>query len=92
MNLVESRRDQMFPVFDAGQMETAKRFASDPARTFAVGDTPYDILAAHRVPVPAIAVRCGGFPEESLAKAEYVLDDLAQVTRELDRIDEYFRE
>jgi HAD superfamily hydrolase (TIGR01509 family) len=68
------------------------RVKSDPARTFAVGDTPYDILAGHRVPVPVIAVRCGGFPEETLAKAEYVFDDLAQMTRELDRIDEYFRE
>jgi HAD superfamily hydrolase (TIGR01549 family) len=66
------------------------RVKSDPARTFAVGDTPYDILAAHRVPVPVIAVRCGGFPEETLAKAEYVFDDLAQMTRELDRLDEYF--
>ena len=68
------------------------RAKSDPARTFAVGDTPYDILAAHRVPVAAIAVRCGGFPEETLAKAEYVFDDLAEMTRELDRVDEYFRE
>jgi HAD superfamily hydrolase (TIGR01509 family) len=68
------------------------RVKSDPARTFAVGDTPYDILAAHRVPLPVIAVRCGGFPEETLTKAEYVFDDLAQMTRELDRIDEYFRE
>ncbi|HEX6100674.1 MAG TPA: HAD family hydrolase [Thermoanaerobaculia bacterium] len=68
------------------------RVKSDPARTFAVGDTPYDILAGHRVPVPVIAVRCGGFPEETLAKAEYVFDDLAQMTRELDRIDGYFRE
>ena len=68
-----------------------ERVKSDPARTFAVGDTPYDILAAHRVPVPVIAVRCGGFPEETLAKAEYVFDDLAHMTRELDRVDEYFR-
>lgn len=68
------------------------RVKSDPARTFAVGDTPYDILAGHRVPLPVIAVRCGGFPEASLEKAEYVFDDLAQMTRELDRIDEYFRE
>jgi HAD superfamily hydrolase (TIGR01549 family) len=67
------------------------RVKSDPARTFAVGDTPYDILAAHRVPVPAIAVRCGGFPEDMLLKAEFVFDDLAQMTRELDSIDEYFK-
>lgn len=69
-----------------------ERVKSDPARTFAVGDTPYDILAAHRVPVPVIAVRCGGFPGETLAKAEYVFDDLAEMTRELESIDEYFRE
>jgi HAD superfamily hydrolase (TIGR01509 family) len=68
------------------------RVKSDPARTFAVGDTPYDILAAHRIPLAAIAVRCGGFPEELLAKAEYIFDDLDAMTRELDRIDEYFRE
>lgn len=69
-----------------------ERAKSDPARTFAVGDTPYDILAAHRVPLPAIAVRCGGFPEETLVKAELIFDDLAHMTRELDRVDEYFRE
>lgn len=68
------------------------RVKSDPARTFAVGDTPYDILAAHRIPVPVVALRCGGFGEELLAKAEFVFDDLNQMTRELDRIDDYFRE
>jgi HAD superfamily hydrolase (TIGR01549 family) len=69
-----------------------ERVGSDPARTFAVGDTPYDILAGHRVPVPVIAVRCGGFPEDMLAKAEFVFENLAEMTRELDSIDEYFRE
>jgi HAD superfamily hydrolase (TIGR01509 family) len=69
-----------------------ERVKSDPARTLVVGDTPYDILAAHRIPVPVAAVRCGGFPEESLKKAEFLFDDLAELARELDRIDEYFRE
>ena len=68
------------------------RTKSDPARTIAVGDTPYDILAAHRIPVPVVALRCGGFAEELLAKAEFVFDDLNELTRELDRIDDYFRE
>lgn len=68
------------------------RVKSDPARTFAVGDTPYDILAAHRIPVPIVALRCGGFAEELLAKAEFVFDDLRAMTKELDRIDDYFRE
>jgi HAD superfamily hydrolase (TIGR01549 family) len=69
-----------------------ERVKSDPARTFVVGDTPYDILAAHRIPVPVVAVRCGGFPEELLVKAELVFDDLAAMVRELDRLDDYFRE
>ena len=68
------------------------RVKSDPARTFAVGDTPYDILAAHRIPLPVVAVRCGGFAEELLTKAEFVFDDLNAMIRELDRIDDYLRE
>jgi thioredoxin reductase (NADPH) len=35
MSLVETRGYQMFPVLDAEQVETAKRFASGPARNFA---------------------------------------------------------
>lgn len=69
-----------------------ERLQSDPARTLAVGDTPYDILAAHRVAVPIVALRCGGFAEELLAKAELAFDDLRAMTKELDRIDDYFRD
>lgn len=69
-----------------------ERVKSDPARTLAVGDTPYDILAAHRTPVPIAAVLCGGFPRETLTKAEFLFDDLPAMVKELDRIDEYFRE
>lgn len=69
-----------------------ERLKSDPARTMAVGDTPYDILAAHRTPVPIAAVLCGGFPRESLTKAEFLFDDVPAMVKELERIDEYFRE
>ena len=68
------------------------RVKSDPAFTLAVGDTPYDILAAHRVPVPIAAMLCGGFARETLAKAELLFEDFATMTKELDRVDEYFRE
>lgn len=68
------------------------RVGTDPARTFAVGDTPYDILAAHRTALPVAALRCGGFAEELLAKAELVFDDFTSMVRELERIDDYFRE
>jgi hypothetical protein len=36
-----------------------------------------------------IAVRFNRFPEDTLAKAEYVFENLAEITRELDSIDEY---
>ena len=69
-----------------------ERTGADPERTFAVGDTPYDILAAHRIPVPIAAVLCGGFPPETLAKAEFLFDDVSAMAKELDRIDGYFSE
>lgn len=86
-----------------GDVETSKpspeifeaaidRVKSDPARTMAVGDTPYDILAAHRIPVPVAAVLCGGFKRDTLTKAEFIFEDLPHLVKELDSIDEYFRE
>lgn len=66
-----------------------ERVKSEPSKTFVVGDTPYDILAAHRIPVPIVAVRCGGFPDDLLAKAEFLFDDLPHLVKELDRLDEY---
>lgn len=75
------------PEIFAAALEKVK---SDPARTLAVGDTPYDVLAAHRVPVAIAAVLCGGFPADTLAKAEFTFDDMSAIAKELDRIDEYF--
>jgi thioredoxin reductase (NADPH) len=43
MTLMETRREQIFPVLDAGQIETARRFASGPARRFAGGEAMYDV-------------------------------------------------
>jgi thioredoxin reductase (NADPH) len=43
MSLAETRFDQMFPVFDAGQIETAARFASGAARQFAPAEPIYDV-------------------------------------------------
>ncbi|MBV8653659.1 MAG: FAD-dependent oxidoreductase [Alphaproteobacteria bacterium] len=43
MSLIETRRHQMFPVLDAAQIETARRFASGPARDFAPGALLYEI-------------------------------------------------
>jgi HAD superfamily hydrolase (TIGR01549 family) len=63
---------------------------SDPARTLAVGDTPYDILASHRIPVPIAALLCGGFPRETLARAEFLYPGVTDLARNLDGIDDYF--
>jgi thioredoxin reductase (NADPH) len=43
MSLIETRAHQLFPVLDAGQIETAKRFASGPAREFAPGEIVFDV-------------------------------------------------
>ena len=43
MSLLETRRHQLFPVLDSGQIETAKRFASGPARDFAPGEVLFDV-------------------------------------------------
>jgi thioredoxin reductase (NADPH) len=43
MSLIETRRHQMFPVLDMGQIETAKRFASGEARSFAPGEVVFDV-------------------------------------------------
>src|SRR5208283_1960279 len=42
MSVLETRRDQLFPVLGAGEMETATRFASGPARDFAAGEILFD--------------------------------------------------
>ena len=67
-----------------------ERTGADEARTFAVGDTPYDILAAHRIPLPIVAVLSGGFERELLAKSEFLFDDITRIVDELIRLDDYF--
>lgn len=62
-----------------------RRLGTEPSRTLVVGDTPYDILAAHRSCLPIAAVRCGGFPESTLGKAELVFDDVPDLVHNLRR-------
>lgn len=51
-----------------------------------LGDTPYDVEAAARAGVPAIALRCGGWwGDEALAGAAAVYDDPAALLAALDR-------
>jgi thioredoxin reductase (NADPH) len=43
MSLLETRFDQLFPVLDAAQLATARRFASGSAQHFASGAAVYDV-------------------------------------------------
>ncbi len=47
-----------------------------------LGDTPYDIESAARAGVGVIAVRCGGFPDDTLAGALAIYDDPAHLLRD----------
>jgi HAD superfamily hydrolase (TIGR01509 family) len=44
-----------------------------------IGDTPYDIEAAYKAGLRTIAVRCGGFPEETLNGAVAIYDGPADL-------------
>ncbi len=45
-------------------------------RPVAIGDTPYDIAAAHQVGIPCIALRSGGFPAATLSRADAIFDGM----------------
>jgi beta-phosphoglucomutase-like phosphatase (HAD superfamily) len=46
-----------------------------PTAAVMIGDTPYDVEAARRAGVAAIAVRCGGWGDDDLAGARAIYDD-----------------
>lgn len=56
----------------------------EPSEAVMIGDTPYDVEAAHRAGVVAIAVRCGGWDDRALGRAEAIYDDPADVLRRYD--------
>ena len=55
----------------------------DPAQALAVGDTPYDAIAAQRLGMRAVGVLTGGFPERALREAgcEQVFDQVQHLCR-----------
>ena len=53
-----------------------RRAGAAPDATVMIGDTPYDIEAARRAKIDAMALRCGGYwPDGSLGGALAILDD-----------------
>lgn len=67
-----------------------ERIGTKTKNTLVVGDTPYDVLAAHRAEMAVAAVLCGGFERELLVKAEFLFDDVGELVRKFDAIDDYF--
>jgi phosphoglycolate phosphatase-like HAD superfamily hydrolase len=88
-----SKKDAKFSkpspeIFEAARQRTK----TSRMRTLVVGDTPYDVLAAHRAALPIAAVLCGGFKRKLLTKAEFLFDDVEELVEKIDRVDEYFSE
>ena len=57
----------------------ARKAEVAPADAIAVGDTPFDIEAARAAGIGAVAVRSGLFPDEALADAIAIYDDVAEI-------------
>lgn len=59
---------------------------SQLANTVMLGDTKYDIEAAHAAGLPAIALRCGGASEGDLTEAAAIFDAPCDFARALERL------
>lgn len=57
-----------------------------PEQAVLVGDTPYDVAAARRAGVQAIAVRSGGWRDRDLEGAVAIFDDVAALCARLDAV------
>ena len=55
-----------------------------PRDVLMVGDTPYDIEAARRAGLGAVAFRCGGWDDASLADAVAIYDGPADLLARID--------
>ncbi|HYP88543.1 MAG TPA: HAD family hydrolase [Polyangiaceae bacterium] len=56
----------------------------DPADVIMVGDTPYDVEAASRAGIRAVALRCGGRSDRDLSAAQAIYDSPADLLDQLD--------
>lgn len=55
-----------------------------PADALVVGDTPFDMEAAARTTIAAVAVRSGLFPDQALSGAIAIYDDVAALLADFD--------
>lgn len=71
---------------DADIVESALRKANvGPTEAIYLGDTPYDIEAAHRAGLRIIALRCGGWDDAALARADAIYEDPADLLHAFDK-------
>jgi len=56
-----------------------------PAQAVMIGDTPYDVEAANRASIRCLAVRCGGWNDQSLQGAAAIYDDPADILLHFDQ-------
>ena len=73
MTLTSSKPD---PDIVESALRKAQVAASD---AIYLGDTPYDIEAAHRAGVRIIALRSGGWNDAALARSDAIYDDPADL-------------
>jgi HAD superfamily hydrolase (TIGR01509 family) len=69
-----------------------EKLGTDVAATLTVGDTPYDILAAHRASLAIAAVLCGGFQRALLVKAEFIFAGVEEMVGRIEEVDAWFSE
>jgi HAD superfamily hydrolase (TIGR01509 family) len=71
---------------DPDIVQAALRLLGLPAsEVLMLGDTPYDIGAAHKAGTRIVAVRCGGWGDANLANAVEVYDDPADLLAQYDK-------
>jgi beta-phosphoglucomutase-like phosphatase (HAD superfamily) len=58
------------------------RFRLGRRHPIAVGDTPYDVAAAHQIGLPCAALLSGGFSRKALSCAEFVFPGLTELWRD----------
>ena len=77
------------PAPDLLQVALTKLGAPEDARSVMIGDSVFDVEAAHRAGMPAIAVRSGGFGDDELreAGAVAVVDTPADIAADLTLLD-----
>jgi phosphoglycolate phosphatase-like HAD superfamily hydrolase len=79
----DADRSKPYPDIFAAALDRA---GADPGDAVVVGDSPYDAIAARKLGIACVALRCGGFPEAELRAAGFaqVFDDPEDLHRNLD--------